>query len=224
MTTEKTNNKTTIGDILDMLITLLIMLMPIIFLYGIIALEIVANISYENNTNIDLVLFVIEYQTLLNILLVGALLFCIAFGVAYSQATNQMPWFLIPIILIALSLNLFTYKTPYVELQEKENRIIQDLINQGKITEESLKAGFFDEDIKLPAELAVCFDKKFEGELCSILFDKLLTKEKVKIEAQTKEKEALQSLKERNEKELVENYNKMLDEMRNEKHIEKGVR
>ena len=193
-------------------------------LYGIIALEIVAKFSYEKNTNTDIVLFVIEYQTLLNALIVGILVLLIAFCIFCFVELNQIPFLLIAIVLIALCGNFFTYKTPYVELQEKENRIIQDLINQGKITEESLKAGFFDEDIKPPAELAVCFDKKFEGELCSILFDKLLTKEKVKIEAQTKEKEALQSLKERNEKELVENYNKMLDEMRNEKHIEKGVR
>ncbi|BBB20217.1 hypothetical protein [Helicobacter cinaedi] len=37
-----------------------------------------------------------------------------------------------------------------------------------------------------------------------------LQRKKVKFEAQTKEKEALQSLKERNENELVENYNRLM--------------
>lgn len=59
--------------------------------------------------------------------------------------------------------------------------MIQDLIEQGKMTKASL--------YNIPNELAVCFDKKFEGELCNILFERFLAKERVKIEAQTKEKE-----------------------------------
>lgn len=201
MTAEKTNNKAVIGGIL-------IALAPIIFLYGIIAFKIVANISYENNTNINIVLFVIEHKTLLNVLFVVALLLCVVFGVAYSQATNQIPWFLMAIILIAFSLDVFAYKTPYVNLQEKENKIIQDLLEQGKITEESLIAGWFDEEIKLPAELAVCFDKEFEGELCSILFEKLLAEERIKIEA----RKTAQATKEKQESEFSDNYSQLLQQ------------
>lgn len=133
---KKTNNKAIIGGIL-------IALVPIIFLYGIIAFKIVANISYENNTNINIVLFVIEHKTLLNVLFIGALLLCGALGAVYYQATNQIPLFLMPIILIAFSLDVFAYKPPYINLQEKESKIIQDLLEQGKITEESLRTGLF---------------------------------------------------------------------------------
>ncbi len=203
MTAEKTNNKAIIGGIL-------IALAPIIFLYGIIAFKIVANISYTNNTNINIVLFVIEHKTLLNVLFVVALLLCVVFGVAYSQATNQIPWFLMAIILIAFSLDVFAYKTPYVNLQEKENKIIQDLLEQGKITEESLITGWFDEEIKPPAELAVCFDKEFEGELCSILFEKLLAEERIKIEARNEARKTAQATKEKQENKLSDNYSQLL--------------
>lgn len=213
MATEKIDDKATIGDIVAGLAI-------IIMLYGIIALEIVAKFSYEKNTNTDIVLFVIEYQTLLNALIVGSLVLLIAFCIFCFVKLNQIPFLLIAIVLIALCGNLFTYKTPYIELQEKENKIIQDLIEQGKITEESLRTGFFDEDIKPPAELAVCFDKEFEGELCNILFENLLISEKEKIES----KKFLLAIEKQTENDLVQNYNKMLDEMRNEKHIEKGVR
>lgn len=214
MTIERMENKTTTGGILATIGSILIVLAPIIFLYGIIAFEIAVNISYKNNTNIELVLFVIEHQTLLSTLFIVALVFCVAFGVVYSQATNQMPWFLLPVILIALSLDVFAYKTPYIKLQEQENRIIQDLIDQGKITEESLKAGFFEEYIKLPAELAVCFDKEFKGELCGILFDKLLAEERIKIEARNETRKTAQATKEKQENKLMENYNQILRQIK----------
>ena len=213
MATEKIDDKATIGDIVAGLAI-------IIMLYGIIALEIVAKFSYEKNTNTDIVLFVIEYQTLLNALIVGILVLLIAFCIFCFVELNQIPFLLIAIVLIALCGNFFTYKTPYIELQEKENKIIQDLIEQGKITEESLRAGFFDEYIKPPAELAVCFDKKFEGELCNILFENLLISEKEKIES----KKLLLAIEKQTENDLVQNYNKIIDEMENKKHIEKGVR
>ena len=162
----------------------------------------------------NIVLFVIEHKTLLNVLFIGALLLCVALGAVYYQTTNQIPLFLIPIILIAFSLDVFAYKTPYINLQEKENKIIQDLIDQGKITEESLKTGLFDEYIKLPAELAVCFDKEFEGELCNILFERLLAEERIKIEARNETRKTAQATKEKQENKLMENYNQILQQIK----------
>ncbi|WP_110558721.1 hypothetical protein [Helicobacter cinaedi] len=62
MTTEKTGSKERI------LVFRILMFMAVIilaFAYGLMVLKLIAKFSYENETNIDFVLFMIEYNKLL---------------------------------------------------------------------------------------------------------------------------------------------------------------
>ncbi len=144
----------------------LIVVSILILFCGSIALKVIAGISYEGESNIDILLFVIEHETLLNVF--NGVIMLILYGVSIICAGEYkaVSLSILAFLLIILVCCFFVYKTPEVALQETEENMIQDLIEQGKMTKASL--------YNIPAELAVCFDKKFEGELCNILFEKLL--------------------------------------------------
>lgn len=111
-------------------------------------------------------------------------------------------------------------------ITNKQRDIIIDLIRQEKISKRSVKASSnieIDKNAYIgrkPLELEVCFKKGFHNPICAKLFENLLISEKEKIES----KKFLLAIEKQTENDLVQNYNNMLDEMRNEKHIEKGVR
>ena len=75
-------------------------------------------------------------------------------------------------------------------LKDSERHILQELVVQN-----NLPIGYIGD---VPDELRICLDKEFKGEICNILFDRFLTKEK------KKEKEM----------ELMENYNQLLQQIK----------
>ncbi|TLD93379.1 hypothetical protein LS74_001215 [Helicobacter magdeburgensis] len=176
---------------------------------GVLVLKIIAKFSYEDNTNIEFVLFMIEYNSLLNRVTYGGLslvLLLIFFELREDITKGVGTLFVLALILViivivgnfVIDLNKAYGGGARIELlKASERKVLQDIVFQN-----NLPIGYIDD---APDELRICFDKEFKGEICKILFDRLLTKKKNK----DKEKEALQSLEERKAEALTENYNRL---------------
>ncbi|WP_034588013.1 hypothetical protein [Helicobacter magdeburgensis] len=203
--TEKAQNKERVLKIFLTLMAVIAMLLAC----GVLVLKIIAKFSYEDNTNIEFVLFMIEYNSLLNRVTYGGLslvLLLIFFELREDITKGVGTLFVLALILViivivgnfVIDLNKAYGGGARIELlKASERKVLQDIVFQN-----NLPIGYIDD---APDELRICFDKEFKGEICKILFDRLLTKKKNK----DKEKEALQSLEERKAEALTENYNRL---------------
>ena len=203
--TEKAQNKERALKIFLTLMAVIAMLLAC----GVLVLKIIAKFSYEDNTNIEFVLFMIEYNSLLNRVTYGGLslvLLLIFLELREDITKGVGTLFVLALILVIIVItgNLvidankaYGWGARIELLKASERKVLQDIVFQN-----NLPIGYIDD---APDELRICFDKEFKGEICKILFDRLLTKKKNK----DKEKEALQSLEERKAEALTENYNRL---------------
>ena len=202
---EKAQNKERALKIFLTLMAVIAMLLAC----GVLVLKIIAKFSYEDNTNIEFVLFMIEYNSLLNRVTYGGLslvLLLIFLELREDITKGVGTLFVLALILVIIVItgNLvidvnkaYGWGARIELLKASERKVLQDIVFQN-----NLPIGYIDD---APDELRICFDKEFKGEICKILFDRLLTKKKNK----DKEKETLQSLEERKAEALTENYNRL---------------
>lgn len=203
--TEKAQNKERALKIFLTLMAVIAMLLAC----GVLVLKIIAKFSYEDNTNIEFVLFMIEYNSLLNRVTYGGLslvllLIFLELREDITKGVGTLFALALILVIIVITGNLvidvnkaYGWGARIELLKASERKVLQDIVFQN-----NLPIGYIDD---APDELRICFDKEFKGEICKILFDRLLTKKKNK----DKEKEALQSLEERKAEALTENYNRL---------------
>lgn len=203
--TEKAQNKERALKIFLTLMAVIAMLLAC----GVLVLKIIAKFSYEDNTNIEFVLFMIEYNSLLNRVTYGGLslvLLLIFLELREDITKGVGTLFVLALILMIIVIagnfvidvnKAYGWGARIELLKASERKVLQDIVFQN-----NLPIGYIDD---APDELRICFDKEFKGEICKILFDRLLAEEKNK----DKEKEALQSLEERKAEALTENYNRL---------------
>ncbi len=198
MTTEKAGSK----EKALMLMAVIIL----VFVYGAIILKFIAKFFYENETNIDFVLFMIEYNNLLYYFVCGGLTLAASLFV-YKASKNAYNVSRLSVIVLAIAAfgNMtidFTQAYGFFRkmdfLKGSERHILQELVVQN-----NLPIGYIED---VPDELRICLDKEFKGEICKILFERFLIKEKNR----EKEEEKARSLREKEEMELSDNYNQLL--------------
>ncbi|CAM3423496.1 hypothetical protein [Helicobacter labetoulli] len=203
--TEKAQNKERVLKIFLTLMAVIAMLLAC----GVLVLKIIAKFSYEDNTNIEFVLFMIEYDRLLNRIAYGGLslvLLLIFFRLRENiiQGVDTLSTLALMLVITVSAGNVvidankaYGWGARMELLKASERKVLQDIVFQNNLIIKYLDDA--------PDELRICFDKEFKGEICKILFDRFLAKEKNK----DKEKEALRSLEERKAEALTENYNRL---------------
>ena len=181
--------------------------------------------SYENDVNVDFVVFTIEHCLAVFLVIV---ILPIMYGLFIVRLENPYLTFqqedeifcfavvsgFLHIVIIGI-LFLFTIKTDN-HITNEQRGIIVDLISQEKISRDSVKAS---REIKVdadayiggkPLELGVCFQKGFHSPICAKLFENFLVREKEKVKYE-KESEALAR---KNKQEAIENYNRILEKVK----------
>lgn len=180
--------------------------------------------SYENDVNVDFVVFTLEnyYAVFLVIMILPFMCGLFIVGLENPYLTFQedeifcfaMIGSFLYVVIIGI---LFLYTTNKDNHITKEQRgIIVDLISQEKISRNSVKASReikIDPDAyigKKPLELEVCFKKGFHNPICAKLFENFLVREKEEIR---REKES-EYLARKNKQEAIENYNRILEKVK----------
>ena len=181
--------------------------------------------SYENDVNVDFVVFTIEHCLAVSLVIV---ILPIMYGLFIVGLENPYLTFqqedeifcfamvsgFLHIVIIGI-LFLFTINTDN-HITKEQRGIIVDLISQEKISRDSVKAS---REIKVdadayigrkPLELAICFQKGFHSPICAKLFENFLIKEKEEVRRE-KESEALAR---KNKQEAIENYNRILEKVK----------
>lgn len=181
--------------------------------------------SYENDVNVDFVVFTIEHCLAVSLVIV---ILPIMYGLFIVGLENPYLTFqqedeifcfamvsgFLHIVIIGI-LFLFTINTDN-HITKEQRGIIVDLISQEKISRDSVKASReikIDPDAyigKKPLELAVCFQKGFHSPICAKLFENFLVREKEKVKYE-KESEALAR---KNKQEAIENYNRIVEKVK----------
>lgn len=114
-------------------------------------------------------------------------------------------------------------KDSYITKEQRD--IIVDLVKQEKVSKQSVRARFYNDWVKkegggreigkvmdinrVPLEFYVCFEKGFNSPICAKLFENFLIKEKEKVRLE----KAKESLAEKNKKEAIENYNRIIEKI-----------
>ena len=181
--------------------------------------------SYENDVNVDFVVFTIEHCLAVSLVIVilpfmyGLFIVGLKNPYLTFQQEDEIFCFamvggFLHIVIIGI-LFLFTINTDN-HITKEQRGIIVDLISQEKISRDSVKASReikIDPDAyigKKPLELAVCFQKGFHSPICAKLFENFLIKEKEEVRRE-KESEALAR---KNKQEAIENYNRILEKVK----------
>ena len=181
--------------------------------------------SYENDVNVDFVVFTIEhYYTILIVIAILPFmcgLFIAGIKNPYWTLGQEEGIFCFATIggffYVVIMGILFLYITNKDNYITKEQRgIIVDLVKQEKISRNSIKAT---REIKVdadayigrkPLELEVCFKKGFHNPICAKLFENFLVREKEKVKY---EKES-EYLAEQNKQKAIENYNRIIEKVK----------
>ena len=181
--------------------------------------------SYENDVNVDFVVFTIEHCLAVFLVIMILPFMCGLFILGLEnpyltfEQEDEIRCFVMVggflyIVIIGI-LFLFTIDTDN-HITKEQRGIIVDLISQEKISRDSVKASReikIDPDAyigKKPLELAVCFQKGFHSPICAKLFENFLVREKEKVKYE-KESEALAR---KNKQEAIENYNRILEKVK----------
>ncbi|TLD93395.1 hypothetical protein LS74_001295 [Helicobacter magdeburgensis] len=182
--------------------------------------------SYENDVNVDFVVFTIEYYYIILIVIMLLPMICAMFiGVlkspywTYEQEEGIFALAIFGGIFYVMFMTIFFFfhaidNDGYIT--NKQRDIIIDLIRQEKISKRSVKASSnieIDKNAYIgrkPLELAVCFQKGFHSPICAKLFENFLVREKEEVRRE-KESEALAR---KNKQEAIENYNRILEKVK----------
>lgn len=181
--------------------------------------------SYENDVNVDFVVFIIEHclAVFLVIVILPFMYGLFIVGLKNPYLTFQqedeifcfaMVSGFLHIVIIGI-LFLFTINTDN-HITNKQRDIIIDLIRQEKISKRSVKASSnieIDKNAYIgrkPLELKVCFKKGFHSPICAKLFENFLVREKEKVKY---EKES-EYLAEQNKQKAIENYNRIVEKVK----------
>lgn len=180
--------------------------------------------SYENDVNVDFVVFTIEHCLavflVITILPFMCGLFIAGLGIPYWTFEQEENFCFAAIggffyvVIIGILFLYITNKDNYITKEQRG--IIVDLVKQEKISRNSIKAT---REIKVdadayigrkPLELEVCFKKGFHNPICAKLFENFLVREKEKVKY---EKES-EYLAEQNKQKAIENYNRIIEKVK----------
>ncbi len=195
--------------------------------------------SYENDVNVDFVVFTIEhYYTILIVILILPFM-CGLFIVGllespywtYEQEEGLLALAMFGGIFYVMVMTFFfcfgsPIKMDYNYITKEQRGIIVDLVKQEKISKQIVKAKFYNDwvekegggreigkvmDInRVPLEFYVCFEKGFNSPICAKLFENFLIKEKEKV----RREKAREYLAEKNKIESIENYNRIIEKVK----------
>ena len=185
--------------------------------------------SYENDVNVDFVVFTIEhYYTILIVITILPFmcgLFIAGIKSPYWTLGQEEGIFCFATIggffYVVIMGILFLYITNKDNYITKEQRgIIVDLVKQEKISKQIVKAiekegggreiGKVMDINRVPLEFYVCFEKGFNNPICAKLFENFLIKEKEEV----RREKAREYLAEKNKIESIENFNRIIEKVK----------
>ena len=183
--------------------------------------------SYENDVNVDFVVFTIEHCfAVFLVIMILPYFMCGLFIIwleKYPYLTfeqeDEIYCFaaagsFLYLVIIGIFFIYTTNKDDYITKEQRG--IIVDLVKQEKISRNSVKAT---REIKIdadayigrkPLELEVCFKKGFHNPICAKLFENFLVREKEKVKY---EKES-EYLAEQNKQKAIENFNRIIEKVK----------
>ena len=186
--------------------------------------------SYENDVDVDFVVFTIEHYYTILIVIVILPFMCGLFIVGllespywtYEQEEGLFALAMFGGIFYVMVMTFFfcfgsaAIKMNQTDITKEQRGIIVDLVKQEKISRNSVKAT---REIKVdadayigrkPLELEVCFKKGFHNPICAKLFENFLIKEKEEV----RREKAREYLAEKNKIESIENYNRIIEKVK----------
>lgn len=188
--------------------------------------------SYENDLNVDFVVFTIEHYYTILIVIVILPFMCGLFIVGllespywtYEQEEGLLALAMFGGIFYVMVMTFFfcfgsaaikMNQTNYNYITKEQRGIIVDLVKQEKISKQSVRARFYEigkvMDInRVPLEFYVCFEKGFNNPICAKLFENFLIKEKEKV----RREKAREYLAEKNKIESIENFNRIIEKVK----------
>lgn len=195
--------------------------------------------SYENDLNVDFVVFTIEHYYIILIVIV---ILPVLFGWFIAGLLQSHCWtfeqeeellalvFLGGIFYTMFMTFFFCFGSPikmdYNYITKEQRGIIVDLVKQEKISKQSVRARFYNDWVekegggreigkvmninRVPLGLYVCFEKGFNNPICAKLFENFLVREKEKVKY---EKES-EYLAEQNKQKAIENFNRIIEKVK----------
>lgn len=188
-------------------------------------------IFYDNNIGVDFVVFTIEHYYTIFIVIMILPFVCGLFiaGLISPYLTFEqedeifgfaMAGGFLYVVVVGIFFLYTIDKDSYITNKQKD--IIVDLVKQEKVSKQSVRARFYNDWVKkegggieigkvmdinrVPLEFYVCFEKGFNIPICAKLFENFLIREKEKVGLE----KAKESLAEKNKKEAIENYNRII--------------
>lgn len=171
--------------------------------------------SYENDVNVDFVVFTIEHYIAIFLTIIILPVVCgwlIGWLISpYCSFKQEDGIFLITMVggfVYVLIITIFALYTIDNDsyITKEQTGIIVDLVKQEKVSKQSVRARFYNDWVKkegggreigkvmdinrVPIEFYVCFEKGFNSPICAKLFENFLIKEKEKVRLE-KAKESL---------------------------------
>lgn len=195
---------------------------------------------YDNDIGVDFVVFTIEhYYTILIVILMLPVLFgWLIAGLlkshywTFEQEEGLLALVFFGGIFYTMVMTFFfcfgsAIKMDHNYITKEQRGIIVDLVKQEKISKQSVRARFYNNDWvekegggreigkvmdinRVPLELYVCFEKGFNNPICAKLFENFLVREKEKIKY---EKES-EYLAEQNKQKAIENFNRIIEKVK----------
>lgn len=171
--------------------------------------------SYENDVNVDFVVFTIEHYVAIFLTIIILPVVCgwligwlISPYCSFKQEDGIFLFTMVGSFVYVLIITIFALYTidnnSYITKEQRD--IIADLVKQEKISKQSVEAGFYTDYVekegdgreigkimdinRVPIEFYVCFEKGFNSPICAKLFENFLIREKEKIKCE-KENEYL---------------------------------
>ena len=196
--------------------------------------------SYENDVDVDFVVFTIEHYYTILIVIVILPFICGLFIVGLLESpywTCEQEEGLLALVFFGgifyvMVMTLFfcfgsaAIKMNQTDITKEQRGIIVDLVKQEKISKQIVKAKFYNDwvekegggreigkvmDInRVPLEFYVCFEKGFNNPICAKLFENFLIKEKEEV----RREKAREYLAEKNKIESIENYNRIIEKVK----------
>lgn len=190
--------------------------------------------SYENDVNVDFVVFTIEHYVAIFLTIIILPVVCgwligwlISPYCSFKQEDGIFLFTMVGGFVYVLIITIFAlYTIDNSHITKEQRDIIVDLVKQEKISKQSVEAGFYTDYVekegggreigkvmdinRVPIEFYVCFEKGFNNPICAKLFENFLIKEKEKIKCE-KENEYLA---EKNKQEAIKNYNRIVEKVR----------
>ncbi len=191
--------------------------------------------SYENDVNVDFVVFTIEHYIAIFLAIIILPVVCgwlIGWLISpYCSFKQEDGIFLFTVVggfVYVLIITIFALYTIDNDshITNEQRGIIVDLVKQDKVSKQSVKAGFYTDYVekegggreigkvmdinRVPIEFYVCFEKGFNNPICAKLFENFLIREKEEV----RREKAMEALDEQNKQKAIESYNRIVEKVK----------